>query len=162
MDVLAWLWWLVASGLSVVWSVFWFLISGWVSTLLQIALLVSAVYYFKYGHGYKSGGYNIGIFTVLSFSPWTAAEHVDSFEIGAKHTFGHQFTVDAAAFWYNYSDLQIPISQIQTAGGLAQSETSFYNVPKSISRGIEFETTWTPGLTYASSGPTPVATYGSS
>jgi hypothetical protein len=49
MDVLAWLWWLVASGLSVVWSLFWFLISGWVSTLLQIALLVSAVYYFKYG-----------------------------------------------------------------------------------------------------------------
>jgi iron complex outermembrane receptor protein len=103
-----------------------------------------SVYYFKYGHGYKSGGYNIGIFTVLSFSPWTAAEHVDSFEIGAKHTFGHTFTVDAAAFWYNYSDLQIPIAQIQTAGGLSQSETSFYNVPKSISRGIEFETTWTP------------------
>ena len=102
------------------------------------------MYYFKYGHGYKSGGYNIGIFTVLSFSPWTAAEHVDSFEIGAKHTFGHQFTVDAAAFWYNYSDLQIPISTVQTAGGLAQSETAFYNVPQSISRGIEFETTWTP------------------
>jgi len=102
-----------------------------------------SVYYFKYGRGYKSGGYNIGIFTVLSFEPWTAAEHVDSFEIGAKHTFG-TFTVDAAAFWYNYTNLQIPIAEGQDAGGLAQSETAFYNVPASISRGVEFETTWRP------------------
>jgi iron complex outermembrane receptor protein len=103
-----------------------------------------SLYYFKYGRGYKSGGYNIGIFTVLSFSPWTDAEHVDSFELGLKHTFGHFLTLNAAAYWYNYSKLQIPISITQTAGGLAQSQTSFYNVPKSISRGIELETTWTP------------------
>jgi iron complex outermembrane receptor protein len=103
-----------------------------------------SLYYFKYGRGYKSGGYNIGIFTVLSFEPWTDAEHVDSFEIGAKHTFGHFLTADVAAYWYNYTNLQIPISQVQTAGGLAQSETTFYNVPQSVSRGIELETTWTP------------------
>ena len=103
-----------------------------------------SLYYFKYGRGYKSGGYNIGIFTVLSFEPWTAAEHVNSFEVGAKHTFGHFLTANAALFYYDYSDLQIPISTIQTAGGLAQSETSFYNVPKSVSDGFELETTWTP------------------
>jgi iron complex outermembrane recepter protein len=103
-----------------------------------------SLYYFKYGRGYKSGGYNIGIFTVLSFEPYTAAEHVDSFEVGAKHTFGNFLTADVAAFWYNYTDLQIPLSTIQTAGGLSQSETAFYNVPSSISRGIELETTWTP------------------
>jgi iron complex outermembrane receptor protein len=103
-----------------------------------------SLYYFKYGRGYKSGGYNIGIFTVLSFSPWTAAEHVDSFELGAKHTFGHWLTADFAAFYYSYSDLQIPIGQVQTAGGLAQSETSFYNVPQSVSKGVELETTFTP------------------
>jgi iron complex outermembrane recepter protein len=103
-----------------------------------------SLYYFKYGRGYKSGGYNIGIFTVLSFSPFTNSETVDSFELGLKHTFGHWLTADVAAYWYNYSNLQIPIAQIQTAGGLAQSETSFYNVPQSVSRGIELETTWTP------------------
>ncbi len=103
-----------------------------------------SLYYFKYGRGYKSGGYNIGIFTVLSFSPYTAAEHVNSFELGAKHTFGHWLTADFAAFYYSYSDLQIPIGQVQTAGGLAQSETSFYNVPSSVSKGIELETTFTP------------------
>ena len=103
-----------------------------------------SLFYAKYGRGYKSGGYNIGIFTVLSFNPWTAAEHVNSFEVGAKHTFGHFLTANAAVFYYDYSDLQIPIAQIQTAGGLSQSETSFYNVPKSVSQGFELETTWTP------------------
>ncbi len=103
-----------------------------------------SLYYFKYGRGYKSGGYNIGIFTVLSFQPWTDAEHVDSFEVGAKHTFGHFLTADVAAFYYSYSNLQIPLSTIQTAGGLAQSETAFYNVPESVSEGVELETTWTP------------------
>ncbi len=103
-----------------------------------------SLYYFKYGRGYKSGGYNIGIFTVLSFEPFTQSETVDSFELGFKHTFGHWLTADVAAYWYNYSNLQIPLPQVQTAGGLVQSETSFYNVPQSVSRGIELETTWTP------------------
>jgi iron complex outermembrane receptor protein len=103
-----------------------------------------SLYYLKYGRGYKSGGYNIGIFTVLSFLPWTDAEHVDSFEIGAKHTFGHFLTANVAAFYYSYQNLQIPISIVNTSGGLAQSTTSFYNVPKSVSEGIELESTWTP------------------
>ncbi|MFI4973512.1 MAG: TonB-dependent receptor [Caulobacterales bacterium] len=100
--------------------------------------------YAKYGRGYKSGGYNIGIFTVLSFEPWTDAEHVDSFELGLKKTFGHFLTLNAAAYYYSYQNLQIPISIAQDAGGLAQSETAFYNVPKSVSQGVELETTWTP------------------
>src|SRR5262245_9125982 len=56
MDVLGWLgwallavlgllWWLV--GLA--WVVIWFLISGWVSTLLQIAILIAVVFFLKYG-----------------------------------------------------------------------------------------------------------------
>lgn len=49
MDILAWLWWLVATGLGLAWSLVWFLIGGWVSTLLQIVLLVAVIYYLKYG-----------------------------------------------------------------------------------------------------------------
>ena len=49
MDLLAWLWWVLASGLGLIWSVVWFLISGWVSTLLQLTLLVVLVYVLKYG-----------------------------------------------------------------------------------------------------------------
>jgi iron complex outermembrane receptor protein len=104
----------------------------------------STLFYAKYGRGYKSGGFNIGIFTVLSFTPWTDKESVDSFEVGMKKTFFHALTVNAAAYYYSYTNLQIPISIAQTAGGLTQSETSFYNVPKSISDGIELELNWTP------------------
>jgi hypothetical protein len=49
MDVLGWLWWAVVSVVSLAASLVWFLISGWVSTLLQIALLIAVIYYFKYG-----------------------------------------------------------------------------------------------------------------
>ena len=40
MDVLAWLWWSIVTSLGLLWALIWFLISGWVSTLLQIALLI--------------------------------------------------------------------------------------------------------------------------
>lgn len=49
MEFLSWLLWAILSALSIVWSLVWFLISGWVSTLVQIAILVGAIFYFKYG-----------------------------------------------------------------------------------------------------------------
>lgn len=56
MDIVNWLWWallgllgLLWSLLGLVWTVVWFLISGWVSTLLQIAVLVATVFFLKYG-----------------------------------------------------------------------------------------------------------------
>jgi hypothetical protein len=49
MDILGWLWWLVSGLFTGALSLIWFLISGWVSTLLQIALLVSVIYFLKYG-----------------------------------------------------------------------------------------------------------------
>src|SRR5579859_7171782 len=100
--------------------------------------------YLKYSRGYKSGGYNIGIFTVLSFFPYTRPEHVDSFELGYKKTWFRTLTTDLAAFYYSYSNLQIPITIVGTAGGLTQSATAFYNVPRATSRGVELEATWQP------------------
>ena len=49
MDILGWLWWLVATLFTGILSLIWFLISGWVSTLLQIALMVVVIYFLKYG-----------------------------------------------------------------------------------------------------------------
>ena len=49
MDILGWLWWLASTLLTGILSLIWFLISGWVSTLLQIALLVIVIYFLKYG-----------------------------------------------------------------------------------------------------------------
>jgi iron complex outermembrane receptor protein len=104
----------------------------------------TALVYGKYSKGYKSGGFNIGIFTVLSFTPWTDKEKVDSFEVGAKKSFGDWLTVNTAFFHYAYRNLQVPLAVVQSAGGLAQSETSFVNVPDSISQGAELETIISP------------------
>ncbi len=49
MDILAWLWWAVASVVSIAWSLLWFLLGGWVSTLAQIAVLVGIIFFYKYG-----------------------------------------------------------------------------------------------------------------
>jgi hypothetical protein len=49
MEIVGWLGSAVMVVLGVLWSLVWFLISGWVSTLLQIALLVATIYFFKYG-----------------------------------------------------------------------------------------------------------------
>ncbi len=49
MDALAWLFSALLTAAGLVLSLVWFLISGWVSTLLQIAVLVVAIYGMKYG-----------------------------------------------------------------------------------------------------------------
>ncbi|HEX5959237.1 MAG TPA: hypothetical protein VFY92_11375 [Hyphomicrobiaceae bacterium] len=56
MDILGWLAWMLMGLLGLLWTllglawtVVWFLISGWVSTLLQIAVLVGAIFFLKYG-----------------------------------------------------------------------------------------------------------------
>ncbi len=104
----------------------------------------STLVYGSYSKGYKSGGFNIGIFTVLSFAPYTQRESVNSFEIGAKKTFGDWLQVNTALFHYGYKNLQIPLTTLQSAGGLTQAETNFFNVPGSISQGFELETLMTP------------------
>jgi hypothetical protein len=49
MDIVAGLGWVILAILGALWSIVWFLISGWVSTLLQIGLLVAVIYFLKYG-----------------------------------------------------------------------------------------------------------------
>jgi hypothetical protein len=49
MDILSWLWWMLSTVVGAVLGLLWFLVSGWVSALLQIAFLVILVYFLKYG-----------------------------------------------------------------------------------------------------------------
>lgn len=49
MDIVGWLWWLASTVFTGMLALIWFLISGWVSTLLQIGLLVVVTYFLKYG-----------------------------------------------------------------------------------------------------------------
>ena len=49
MEIIAWLGSAILAVLGLLWWLVWFLISGWVSTLLQITLLIATIYFFKYG-----------------------------------------------------------------------------------------------------------------
>lgn len=99
--------------------------------------------YARYSRGYKAGGFRIGIDTVLGASPETDAEHADAFEVGLKKNFSNLQT-NIALFRYNYTDAQVPLTVAQTAGGLGQANSIFYNIPEAISQGIEIETIWQP------------------
>jgi len=49
MEIIGWLWWLISSIASYLLALLWFLVSGWVSTLLQILVLVGVIYFLRYG-----------------------------------------------------------------------------------------------------------------
>ena len=49
MDILAWLWWGIAKILGLIWSFAWFLLGGWVATLVQIVIIVGIIFAMKYG-----------------------------------------------------------------------------------------------------------------
>jgi iron complex outermembrane receptor protein len=100
--------------------------------------------YFRYSRGYKAGGFQVGIGTVLGAQPNTNPEHVNAFEIGLKKDFGRTLQTNVAVFHYDYSDAQIPISIVSTTGGLAQAQSIFYNIPKAVTQGFELETIWQP------------------
>ncbi len=49
MEFVSWIGWLLATLAGWIWSIAWLLIGGWVSTLLQILVIVALVFAFKYG-----------------------------------------------------------------------------------------------------------------
>ncbi|HEY1562027.1 MAG TPA: TonB-dependent receptor [Caulobacteraceae bacterium] len=93
--------------------------------------------YARYNRGYKAVAFNAGF---VGAQPEAQPEHVDDFEVGFKKTFGHTFVLDADAFYYNYSNDQVPIGV--PVGSVTLTE--FINVPKAVSDGIELQAVWTP------------------
>jgi hypothetical protein len=49
MDVVGWIWFGLTRLLGVIWSVLWFLLGGWVVTLVQLVVIVGLVFGYKYG-----------------------------------------------------------------------------------------------------------------
>jgi iron complex outermembrane receptor protein len=119
--------------------------SGWTGTFgLEWSPDISTLAYAKYGRGYKDGGYYEGANTGLVAVPFTQAEFVDSVEVGVKHTFETWLTANLALFHYQYKNLQLPLAFSNQIGVVAINSTAFYNVPRSISQGVELETTAQP------------------
>ena len=91
--------------------------------------------YGRYSRGYKSGGFNAG---GISPSPETKPEYVDSYEVGVKHQFGKTLAVNLAAFYYDYTNLQVPLT-VNTA---SVAMTEFVNIKDVVSQGVELEMQW--------------------
>ena len=101
-----------------------------------------SLYYAKYTRGYKAGGFNAGA-TTLPLSVTTDEETIDAYEVGMKKTFAEQnLQVNASLFYYDYQNLQAPLSVVDAV--LQTSRTEFFNLPKATNKGFELEATWVP------------------
>ncbi len=112
--------------------------------------------YASYSQGFKGGGFDprgVGanavdlnhdgiksdaeIAAFLSFRP----EKVDSYEVGYKaNLLGRRLYVAAAAFYMDYTDVQIPGSVACNVGGVATFCGVVSNAGKARMKGFEFET----------------------
>ncbi|HWF01963.1 MAG TPA: TonB-dependent receptor [Caulobacteraceae bacterium] len=98
--------------------------------------------YARYNRGYKAAAFYAGY---INGTPLAAPEHVDDVEVGFKGSFGRNFTIDADAFYYNYTDDQVPIGVIiGSAQGVSTQVTEFVNIPKAVSEGVELTAYWRP------------------
>ena len=97
--------------------------------------------YAKYSRGYKAGGFNSGTTTLNTFVT-TEDEKINAYELGTKKSFGGRLQVNASFFYYDYRDIQIPVSSFNTT--LGANQTLFVNLPKARNYGAEFETVWQP------------------
>jgi len=97
--------------------------------------------YAKFTRGYKAGGFNSGT-TTLAPNVTTGKETINAYEVGFKKTFNGHLQVNASAFYYDYHDIQIPISGLDPLTQL--NVTRFFNMPKARILGLELETVWQP------------------
>jgi iron complex outermembrane receptor protein len=93
--------------------------------------------YLRYSRGYKSGGW-LGS-NGLTPSPYAEPEYVDSYELGAKKTFGGRLQVNTALFYSDYQGFQTPLT---VALGTITAST-FLNLDAKV-WGLELETLWSP------------------
>ena len=97
--------------------------------------------YAKYSRGYKAGGFNSGTTTLNTFVT-TDKEEIDAYEIGFKKTINGNLQVNTSLFYYDYQNIQVPISFFNTV--LSANQTQFVNLPKAVNYGLEVETVWQP------------------
>jgi iron complex outermembrane receptor protein len=98
----------------------------------QFDLAENSNVYATYSKGFKAGGYNRNNCN-QSYAP----EKITAYEIGIKNRFfDNTLTLNAAAFYYDYTDLQLS-QQV----GLAQQIT---NAAAATIKGAEFEGLWAP------------------
>lgn len=97
--------------------------------------------YGRYARGFRSGGYNASV-TAQSAVNTVQPERIDSIEGGVKtQWFDGRLTVNAAAFYYEWKNMQLNIQGV-TAAGLNGS--TLKNAALGKARGLELEVTAYP------------------
>jgi iron complex outermembrane recepter protein len=83
---------------------------------LSYELAPDVMAYVQYSTGFKSGGFNprpLNRAQVTSFGP----EILKAYEVGLKSEwFDHRLRANVAAFWSDYSDLQLPVATTDATG----------------------------------------------
>jgi iron complex outermembrane receptor protein len=92
--------------------------------------------YASVASGYKSGGFRLGS---LQANPSFDEENLISYELGYKATLGETLQVNAAAYYYDYQDMQVLVDVLSNAG-IPLSE--IVNADESEVKGLELETIW--------------------
>ncbi len=97
--------------------------------------------YARAARGYRPGGFNAG----FNYNPpMVDNETVNSYEIGWKTTLFNRLQITSSAFLYDYRDIQLPLPVLGRCSNPDDLNTctilsSFINLPKGESRGIELE-----------------------
>lgn len=92
--------------------------------------------YASISSGYKAGGFRLGS---LQENPSFDPEEVISYEIGYKGTYADVLRVNAAAYFYDYSDMQVLVDSLNEVN-LPVPE--IVNADESEVKGFEVEATW--------------------
>jgi outer membrane receptor protein involved in Fe transport len=118
--------------------------SAWMpSVKVQYRFTPAVMAYTSYDRGFKAGGFNgtdnTGVAANVPFEP----EYVDAYEIGVKaEWFDRRLATHLAVFRSEYRDLQVAVTNLNTATGTSVSLVR--NAASSLSEGVELEMQWSP------------------
>ncbi len=107
----------------------------------------SIIAYVNIARGYKSGGFDLGNFRPI---PIVQPETLTDYEFGLKKTFGRTLVLDAAAYYYDYKNLQVPITLGSTVTNPVTGVSSniflatLANAQRTHSIGFELESVYSP------------------
>jgi iron complex outermembrane receptor protein len=109
-----------------------------------------AMVYLAYARGFKSGGYNYPAKSPAGVGAVLNPETLDMIELGAKGTFfDHRLRANAAAYYYDYKDLQVTRAASLASGGVAATTE---NAANANVYGLDVDLSWlvTDNLTLTS------------
>ena len=100
-----------------------------------------ALLYAKYSRGFKPSAFNVDNVTSVA-NNFAAPEKLDAYEAGWKQRFGRRLSADATVFYYDYRNLQIPLTVINPV--THNPGSAYTNFSKARTYGLELQATWTP------------------